>query len=361
MFEPPQNTPHRNSSFKTPGSIEPVGEWPDNTITPPTRSGIKKFLLAGAALFVLLLVARAALSYWVELLWFNSLGYTGIFWKQQSIRWTVFGAFAAATFVILYSAFLLLRRAHKDDLPNEHSIFIAGQQVNLSVRPVLDIAGLIGPLLIALMTGSALSAQWNIIALYLHAPADIVSTSDPIFGKPLGFYLFTLPAWQLLLGWLLTMAVMIGVLALVFLFITGSTRVLGERPANSAPLSWRGLAIAASLLLFVLAMNVYLSRYQKLLDGHTVFQGVTYTDAHVTIPGLLLVSVMLALGGLIAAVSAFRTPRGKWLIAAALPAVVSYFLLGLVGWYVTSFLVKPNELVREGPYIEHNIEMTRTA
>jgi uncharacterized membrane protein (UPF0182 family) len=32
-----------------------------------------------------------------------------------------------------------------------------------------------------------------------------------------------------------------------------------------------------------------------------------------------------------------------------------------VGWYVSSFLVKPNELVREQPYILHNIEMTRQA
>ena len=29
------------------------------------------------------------------------------------------------------------------------------------------------------------------------------STLDPIFGRPLGFYLFTLPAWQLIAGWLL--------------------------------------------------------------------------------------------------------------------------------------------------------------
>jgi uncharacterized membrane protein (UPF0182 family) len=33
----------------------------------------------------------------------------------------------------------------------------------------------------------------------------------------------------------------------------------------------------------------------------------------------------------------------------------------MVSWYVGSFVVKPNELVREQPYIAHNIEMTRQA
>ena len=33
----------------------------------------------------------------------------------------------------------------------------------------------------------------------------------------------------------------------------------------------------------------------------------------------------------------------------------------MVGWYVSGFIVKPNELVREQPYITHNITMTRQA
>jgi uncharacterized membrane protein (UPF0182 family) len=64
---------------------------------------------------------------------------------------------------------------------------------------------------------------------------------------------------------------------------------------------------------------------------------------------------------LIAFAGAVFLPRGRWLIAAAVPAVVCYAAVGVVGWYVSSFLVKPNELVREQPYIAHNIEMTRQA
>ena len=43
------------------------------------------------------------------------------------------------------------------------------------------------------------------------------------------------------------------------------------------------------------------------------------------------------------------------------PAIVVYMGVSVVGWYVNGFVVKPNELVRESPYIAHNIEMTRQA
>ena len=62
-------------------------------------------------------------------------------------------------------------------------------------------------------------------------------------------------------------------------------------------------------------------------------------------------SVALVLGAVIAAAGGIFAPRGRWLVAAVAPAVICYAGVALVGWYVSSFLVKPNELVREQPYI----------
>jgi uncharacterized membrane protein (UPF0182 family) len=113
--------------------------------------------------------------------------------------------------------------------------------------------------------------------------------------------------------------------------------------------------------LFILALHVYIGRFDLLFEHHTIFEGVTYTDAHVTLTGLLVVCAALVLGAVIAIAGAVFRPRGRWLVAAIVPAAVCYVAVGIVGWYVTSFLVKPNELVREQPYIAHNIEMTRQA
>src|SRR5260370_26776336 len=53
--------------------------------------------------------------------------------------------------------------------------------------------------------------------------------------------------------------------------------------------------------------------------------------------------------------------RGHWIVVAILPAALCYVSLQVVGWYVSSLIVKPNELVREQPYIAHNIALTRQA
>jgi uncharacterized membrane protein (UPF0182 family) len=108
-------------------------------------------------------------------------------------------------------------------------------------------------------------------------------------------------------------------------------------------------------------MRVYIGRFERLFDDHTIFGGVTYTDAHVTLTGMLVVCAALVLGAAIAAVNAVRLPRGRWLVAAVLPAAVCYVAVQAVAWYVSSFIVKPNELVREKPYIVYNTELTRQA
>jgi hypothetical protein len=284
-----------------------------------------------------------------------------VFWKARGLEWGIFACFAALTFLILFGIFSALRRAHRDDLPSDHTVFIAGQEVKLSLKPVLRIISIGGSLVVAVLTGGAMAAQWQTLALWWYAPQAAGAVTDPIFGKPLGFYLFTLPAWQLIVGWLMTLSVIACLLAGVFLLVAGGSRALTGGRRSLSELPWRGISIAAAFLLLIVALRVYLSRFEQLFDHHTIFDGVTYTDAHVTLTGMLVISVALVLGAVIAAAGGLFAPRGRWLIASLAPAVLCYAVVAVVGWYVSSFLVKPNELIREQPYIVHNIEMTQQA
>ena len=303
---------------------------------------------------------RAALSYWVDLLWFRSLGYGDVFWTTWRLQWGIFAAFAGVTFLILYAAFSALKRANQAFLPSDHQIILGGQPVNLSVEPVLRILAVGVSLVIAVGTGAAMASDWPTLALFWYAPRGGVA--DPIFGKPLSFFLFTLPAWQSLLGWLLTLAVVTCIAALLFALIAGGTRALDKRRITyDASSPWRGPSITISFLLLVLALYVYLDRFERLTEHHTIFDGITYTDAHVMLSGLLVVCAALIFGAAIAAVNAVRRPRGRLVVAAILPAAICYGILGVVSWYVGNFVVKPNELVREHPYIANNINMTRQA
>ncbi len=334
-------------------------DWPPPH--PPRRR--RRFLLIMAVLVGIVFGGRSALSYYVDVLWFGSLGYEDVFWKTLGLQWGIFAAFAAATFLILYGSFLALKRAHLPDLPSGHTIFIGGQPLKLPVEPVLRLIALGISLVIAAATGAGMMVEWPTLALFWYAPRTTggVGVFDPIFGKSLNFFLFTLPAWQLIAGWLLMLAVIACILAALFMLITGGSRVLSGHLSRYVALPWRGLSITFAFLLLVVAMRVYISRFELLLDDHTIFGGVTYTDAHITVTGMLIVCAALVLGAMIAVINSVRAPRGRWLIAAILPAAVCYVVLQGVAWYVSSFIVKPNELVREKPYIVYNTDLTRRA
>jgi uncharacterized protein len=332
-------------------------DWPPKH--PPRRR--RRFLLILAVLAVIVFGGRSALSYYVDMLWFGSLGYGDVFWKTLSLQWGIFAAFAAATFLILYGSFLALKRAHLPDLPSGHTILIGGQPLKLPVEPVLRLIALGVSLAVAAATGASMMLEWPTFALFRYAPRTTGAVVDPIFGKSLTFFLLALPVWQLIAGWLLTLAVILCILSAFFLLITGGSRVLTGRLSRSVTLPWRGLSITFAFLLLIMATRVYLGRFERSFDDHTIFGGVTYTDAHVTLTGALVVCAALVLGALIAAANAVREPRGRWLIAAIFPAAVCYVALQAIAWYVSSFIVKPNELVREQPYIAHNVDLTRQA
>jgi uncharacterized protein len=334
-------------------------DWP--RILPPQRRRRGRFFLVVAILAGILFGGRTALSYYVDVLWFESLGYQGVFWKTLSLQWVIFAAFAAATFLVLFGSFLVLKRAHLPDLPAGHTIFIGGRPVKLPVEPVLRLIVLGVSIVIAAATGGAMTAEWPTLSLFWFALQSSNGVADPIFGKPVNFFLFTLPAWQLIAGWLLTLSVITCALAVFFILITGGSRVLAGRLSRSVPLPWRGLSITFAFLLLIMGMRVYLGRFERLLDDHTIFGGVTYTDAHIVLTGMLVVCGALVLGAAIAVINAVRMPRGLWLAAAILPAAVCYLAVQGVAWYVSNFIVKPNELVREKPYIVYNTDLTRRA
>ena len=326
----------------------------------PLRGNPGVWLLLGFLLLVFL-GGRSAISYWVDLLWFGSLGYTPAFWQTFKLEWGTFAAFTSLTFLVLYGAFLVFRRSHAGELPERFTIYVGGRPLDLPVARFLRSAALIAALLVSIVTGFAMQAQWPTLALYWHAPVATGGTVDPIFGRPLGFYLFTLPAWELVAGWLLTLAVLVAILAVLFLLAASGGRLRSNLPSVSTSPMLRGAFAAAGFLLLTLSLREYVSRFDLLFVQHTIFSGVTYTDAHVTLRGMLCISLALGLGAAIAFAGVAARPSVRWLLAAAAPAVACWIITSAAAWYVSTFIVSPNRLNKERPYIVNNIQLTRQA
>ncbi|MBM3771871.1 MAG: UPF0182 family protein [Acidimicrobiia bacterium] len=337
-------------------------DWLSQT---PRRRGRS---IALVVLALLLVSGGTTLSFYVESLWFAALGFGDVFFVSLRLQAWVFLAFALVTFAILYAAFVVLKPARLGDLGGG-TIIVNGQPVRVPIEPVMRLLGLGAATVVAVLTGLAMAAQWRIFALYWNSGMDSLGESataaaapDPIFGRPLAFYLFTLPAWELASGWLMTLAVVACAAALAYAGLSGGTRVLeGRRRLASQDVSLRGVSATFGFVLLAFAIRIYLSRFSLIYVDQSLFSGVGYTDAHVTINGMAIVALLTAVGAVVAWIGAVMRPHITTLIAAVAPAVVCYVIVNVAGWYVSSFIVGPNQLVRESPYITHNIELTRRA
>src|SRR5689334_8240919 len=107
-----------------------VVEWP-----PPRRRQPRRgWWLLVAAVAVVLIGGATALSYYVDALWFESLGYVDVFWKTLNLQALIFTGFFVATFLVLYGAFVALKPPGLGELAGL-PIVINGQPIRLPVEP----------------------------------------------------------------------------------------------------------------------------------------------------------------------------------------------------------------------------------
>ena len=324
----------------------------------PRRPVVRLVLFAG--LGIVLLGGSTVASYYVDALWFASLGYSSVFWTRLTLQGATFTAFTLLTFLVIYGVFRAMKPERLAALVGT-TILVNRRSVALPIERFLNLIGIGLSATIAIVTGISMTTRWMVLALYWEAPRH-ATMLDPIFGRSLDFYFFTLPAWQLIAGWLLMLAIFACAIAALLVVMVGGARVMREGP-NAADLArlWRGLSIGVAAVLLMLGARVYLGRYERLFQDGTIFSGVTYTDAHVSLTGMLIICAAFVVGAALAAACAILSLPRRWLLASAVPAVFCYLIVAVVGWYVSSFIVQPNQLVRERPFIAHNIEMTRRA
>src|SRR5262249_22313405 len=159
-----------------------------------------------------------------------------------------FAVFTVGTFALLYGSFRLLKPADLSELAGG-TILINGQPIRLPVEPVLSLVALVVALLVSIATGAGMMSDWPVFALYWYAPtpAGAGAVVDPIFGRSLAFYLFTLPAWQMIAGWLMTLAVIVCGIAVFFAVVAGGTRALTRQGGTNPML--RGVSATFAIVL----------------------------------------------------------------------------------------------------------------
>jgi uncharacterized membrane protein (UPF0182 family) len=328
-------------------------------VTPPRRRRWRGWAVAG--LVLVLFGLYRSLSIYLSALWFGSLGYSSVYWYIFKLKLALFLVFTVLTAIILRSAFWLLERVFAAHAIERRTVVINNQTVEFSPAKFIRPVSWLLAVLFALFYGVAMKSEWQAFALYFNQVPTALH--DPIFNKTLGFYLFSLPVYDSLSSWLISLSFVVLCAALAYTLLLGIPQKILKaaiRPAGKVSFAAVSLALAAFLSL--LACRTYLSRFPYLWEDHQTFSGVTFVEANYLLPALLFVSIALVLAAAMALLNAFSKKSLRLLLVAlALPVVVYVVGVILVPAYVTSFIVKPNELGRETPYIGHNILATRHA
>jgi uncharacterized membrane protein (UPF0182 family) len=318
---------------------------PPRHLPPPDTRAIRSLALRLIGLIILLIAAFQSISIYVESLWYGSLGFEPVYWYRLRAQSAVFLTVGIVTTIALWLIFRLV--TPPPGYTRKPFLQFGQESISIPTSDTLKKLALPASIVFGVLFGITFAADWNTFALFLNR-TDTQGVVDPIFNRPLSFYLFTLPVLENLSSWFLAISI-IGVIVAVLLSAV-------DMLAN-----FRGVSLAVSLLLAATAFQIYVSRFSLLFDENNLFTGVRYVDHNIVIPGVTFVIVALLTGAAVAAANIRLSKIRNLGLAIAIPAL-TYVVAGVIApFYVATFVVKPNELVREKPYIKNNIEFTRKA
>ncbi len=313
--------------------------------------------IVAVLLVVVVVVSRLVTDFW----WFDSVHFETVFTTRlvtQVLLFFVFGLLmGGALFASLEIAYRLRPKVRRANLDSEFLI---------QARDVLDARSrtlmLVPSAIIGLMAGmSAVSATDTFLAFWR---GTSFGTRDPYYNLDASFYVFDLPWWRFVVGFLLTTLVISAIGALVVHFMTGSltvkalTRTGNTRESRGAH---RQMSILLGLILLVLAISTFLGRYGFLSSDNSLFTGVAYTDATARMPAQTILAGIIALVALVAFYNAWRIRWAVPGVSIALLLVSSLLITGPYPWLIQEFQVLPNEPDKERPYIGRHVEATRAA
>jgi uncharacterized membrane protein (UPF0182 family) len=326
------------------------------TASPAAQRRVSPLTIAFGILAAIAFALVSAAGVYTDWLWFTQLGYAEVFTTQiisQVVSFLI-GFVVMASLVGIALAFAWKTRPIYIRMPEE-SPFQVYQQMIEGLRKVV-MFGL--PVAVGTLGGLVVAQQWQTAALFLSG-SDF-GTPDQQFGLDPSFYVFDLPFYMLVVGYvsgaLLLAALVSGAVHLIY----GGIRFTGKDIQVSKPARIQ-LSLLVAGYLAVQALSLWLDQYSTVTTSGSLFTGANYTDANAIIPGLQILALISAVVALAFVVTAII---GRWrisIIATALMVVSSLVVSGLYPWIVQTFQVVPNERTLESQYLQRNIDATRLA
>jgi uncharacterized protein len=315
-----------------------------------------KLILALVLLAVIFPFMSNLLNFYADWLFFVETGFSSVFTTTLYAKTGVglfFGAllFAVVTINLLY--------ANRANFPYTGVFIVGGGNLRMqrddAVRLVKPL-GMLVTLVLALFAGNWGALQWEEVLLF--ANGVNVGTADPVIGMDIGFYLFSMPFWEVLQGFAGFVLPAAAALVVAVYFVRGGI-VLTERGAAVDGKVRRHLAVLVGIFACVIAAGFCLDSFRLMYSNNGAFYGAGYVDVNSRLLTYRVLTFLTPLAGVMMAVGIWK---GTWRMALLPPAVVvALYALGILVYpgVLQKFKVAPNELDLEMPYIENNLKFTR--
>jgi uncharacterized membrane protein (UPF0182 family) len=298
------------------------------------------------AVFAVIFLARAGIALRLDWIWFKVLEYDAVWWRMLLSRFIIGGIVFVPAFILSFLNIYLIHR--------------------LAKRPFRLLMSLILAAAVSMPAALTAGASWMTVLQFLNSlPFGL---TDPQYNLDIGFYIFNMPfywlVYRVVSTWLIINLIVTAAHYVIYFprgieIITEglrSTRIFSgaERRGLTHIGVFLGLSIAWQ------AVQYKLSAYELLSSQTGSVIGAGAADIGAKLP---VYSIMMVISAILGVLIIFLFKKR---LKPAVFALVGYFLVAAVltgflpGLY-QKFIIDPEELVRETPYLERNIKYTRLA
>ena len=190
----------------------------------PTVSVRRRWPYVVLGAIALVVIGFTALSgFFVDLLWFREVDYSGVFWGILRAKAVLALAFGLVFFAMLFTNLLIVRRL----TPRFRPLTLEQEIVDryrMAVEPYLRWLLPVFSAVIALLVGLGVTSQWRTFLLWRNSSGVSFGATDPLFHRDVSYYVFSLPWLRFVQGWLFSSLVGVTLITALAHYLWGGIR-----------------------------------------------------------------------------------------------------------------------------------------
>jgi len=312
------------------------------------------------AIIIISIFFQSIINFIVNVKWFSEVGYLSVYFTKVTSMIKLVIPLFVAFFVFVW----IYYRSIKKSIIRLKSVEVVDVNKIKLEKKIFFIIDAIFSLFISI---SLANTYWYKILQFINSTK--YNISDPIFNKDISFFIFKLPLIEAVYNSLLGVLIFIVIVTFVVYFILSmKDSIIAQRAKTFSSFkefkngltkfAGRQLAIVSALILLLISLGFFIKAWNLVYSPRGVVFGASYTDVKVSLNFYRIIAVASAIASIVIFVSILLS-KVKPIVFSIIGIVVLVLCENIVSGIVQHFIVQPNGIKMEEPYIAKNVEYTR--